>query len=132
MNDRKKKTLRKMVAWCLTMVMILCTLPVWGVSAEMADLPQILLSWEADGEETRVFAAPVEGADNCFWARVPETALNSLVLWIDNPAQNYEYDPANGSMLESVTDAGDSMLLRTIAMVTMKAIARFLRFIAAS
>ena len=102
--------LKKLAALTLALLMALAVLPA-AAAPEDWDQTSITLTWmDEEGQQYFASAMPVANTEYTFWVLVPnDPALlaGGLTLNISNPLHEYLYDPAAGSNLQGVIDAGE-------------------------
>ena len=114
MKNKHLWILKRTAALLTALLLLLPALPAaFAASMDWSEL-QITLSWaDENGENHTVYAVPAgetETGEGCFWAFVPQDApLYSLIFSAFHPSHAYEYFPVPGSVLEGVTDAGETM-----------------------
>ena len=99
----------RFLAMLLSVAMML-TMFAWPASAQ-EDWKELVitLSWPSGDGVASVTAAPVEWSDDqSFWAQVDAQApLNALTITMAHPNHAYVFNPASGTVLSYVVDAGD-------------------------
>ena len=91
----------------LALALILVLLPLAGLADVDSEL-DILLQW---GEEETAYAYRVgfDGFQDCYWAQVPQEALDGLTLDISDASGQYTaFNPASGETI-AVPDAGEGL-----------------------
>ncbi|MBQ7305972.1 MAG: hypothetical protein IJW85_07155, partial [Clostridia bacterium] len=103
---------RRMAAWVLALVMLLTSFAVPAYAQADWERLAIRLSWlDANGNAQEAYAAPVTWSqDQSYWVQVTADApLSALTINISHPDHAYSFDPADGSTLMNVVDAGMAM-----------------------
>jgi len=106
------KHIRRAASMLLALVMLVAGFAVPAYAGSDWDLLEIRLSWtDTDGNTQEAMALPVAWSeDQSFWAQVTADApLSALTINISHPDHAYTYDPADGSTLLEVVDAGEEM-----------------------
>ena len=92
------------------LLMLTAWIPFASAAPEDWNQLQITLTWiNPDGVPESFYAAPVEDAEYCFWAWVPEEALSGLALNLFHPMHPYFFTPESGILLTDIIPAGESM-----------------------
>ncbi|MBQ8072613.1 MAG: hypothetical protein IJ231_02505, partial [Clostridia bacterium] len=97
--------LRKLLAGLMACLMLAAVAASGPARAEEDELTFISLFLEDQVWQ----AVPVEGLENVYWVMVPAEMLESLSLRIFNQDHAYVYEPADGSLLEGLMDAGTTL-----------------------
>ncbi|MBP3637327.1 MAG: hypothetical protein J6K13_07220, partial [Clostridia bacterium] len=103
---------RRLAAFLLTLVMLMTSFAVPAYAQADWEMLSIRLSWlDANGAAYEAYAAPVSWSqDQSYWVQVSADApLHALTMNISHPNHTYAFDPADGSTLMNVVDAGSAM-----------------------
>ena len=96
------KYTRRLVSLLMSLVMLLSMVSMPALAEESWQLLSITLSW---------VAYPVAWSqEQAFWAQVdPAAPFEALTISLSHPEFDYTFDPADGSVLTDVMDAGAVM-----------------------
>ena len=103
---------RRLMALVLTLALLVAGWTVPAYAQEDWELLNIRLTWQdAGGNTYETYASPVSWSeDHAYWAQVSADApLTALTLYVSHPNHAYTFDPADGSTLLNVVDAGTTV-----------------------
>ena len=110
MKGKKSRGLKIKMTGCFVFCAVCSLLILFSIAAAAEDL-SISLSWtDTNGFVVSSVARRLDFDQDAWWVSVDADALDRLTLHISNPAvPSMRFSPADGSLLEGVTDAGMEM-----------------------